>query len=736
MDTLQVDLEITDDQADVVLNRAQHKIEDFAKKVEGVNPSLGRRMGVDLQIAERRADVVSRKLNQVANARIENGQFDRLTRSAIRFENKAADLNAKLRDLRNQMASTSNRSILGQLESEAKSLEAELKRVGQAQSAISGASPASGGSGGHGSLLQNGRLQGIGQLIRSTPLYNYGIDETVINAAIQLAKSTGLIASAETAAAAAATTNATATAATAASAGAAATAETEMAVGAGVTAVAATEAAAATTVTAAAAGTAAVSFGAMAAVILPLAAVGYILYDLTRQTRDAAEQRKKVEEAIAGAYGRQHTYLKGITDELAKQRSDANVNRQFDTFQSGLGGQSIEQLQQRKKELEEILKNPAPSVYNPESKQFELSLSQQEERKKKSLELIAIEDAVYKKQQEQAQAVSNSIEQYNKIEKQGQEAAIKSTELGISKVKELKSNWDSAFNSLYSRANADNPFALFLAKSASESDKLKESLRGLPPELQRTALAMRAIADSKELFGLRLTNALNVANLRNEAANFQNPTDPSKDKRTEDQYLARFLHDHPNFLAIESREYNQERLINPLTSIESFGERIRKKILDPAKLSGVLDTAETRQNRFLEDQYNIIYDRQRKDFDIATADRKFNELTRGANPLNLSDGLRRAAVDSRLNEAARAEKSEQDAQAERKKQTEIQTKLLETQQKLLAVAEGQGLKGVEALITVKDETGGRATSRTGKRATQEDTRDYYQGDGLYNGSNL
>jgi hypothetical protein len=608
MDTLSVDLVVTDDQADVVLDRAQAKIQNFASKVEGLNPSLGRRMAVDFELAERRADSVQKKFASIANTRIDTGQFDALTRTAIRAENRASSLRSELESIRKTAASTTNSSILAQLEVQAKGLQSELVKVEALQSRIAPAVAGGGGGSGHGSFIQpSGAIRGAGPLFRAAGLYQYGIDESIINAVL----------------------------------------------------IGAPKAAAAI-------GTTIASLGAV--VGIGAAAIA-ITYKVTGDIRTEAERRLKVEELIAGAMNKQILAGQEIIKNFDKQLGEDAGDRQFDRF---LKSASNDELQHRF-DLLKKLHDLDPTGEN--AAKFETQgrriAAQRDANNNGSAATAdkAFDDRWEKWKKDQQDA--------KKKQEDAAKAFEKSVEQAKTKINDLSKTWTSAFDSLYQRTAGDNPFAVFLAKSQTDTDKLKLALAGLPPELQKIAFGMHAIADAKEAFSLRLDNALSVANLRFEAGNFSDPTQQEMQRRLNA--------DIANF-----------RRTSNSTNPEAIAEFQRRQ-------NAITNYNKDRQTDFLNSEYNTIYDTRRPGYDPSAADRRFVELTRGFNPDDLPDNLRRAASDARLNEAARQEKFEQDAQDERKKQTELQSKLLETQTRLLALAEKEGTAGInKLLVEVRD----------------------------------
>jgi hypothetical protein len=224
---------------------------------------------------------------------------------------------------------------------------------------------------------------------------------------------------------------------------------------------------------------------------------------------------------------------------------------------------------------------------------------------------------------------------------------------------------------------------------------------------------MKAVAEGKELFSLRLNNALGAYDLRNDAANFRNPFDPQKLQSDQDQFIQRFLQDNPNYLYLNSG----------LTQ-----DQMRKDILG----RGSFDDQQTRLNRSLDDKYNLIYNRNAAGFDPAAADRAFIAATQGANPLELSPTNREASAAAREREASRRERYEADAQKTRAEQLAVQKQIAANTDRLNKVAETGGKAAID--LTLRNETGNPATARV---ADQDDVKNtfHFSGFGLAGGTN-
>lgn len=442
-----------------------------------------------------------------------------------------------------------------------------------------------------------------------------------------------------------------------------------------------------------------------------LAVAGYAIVQWSKSVREEAERRLKAEEMIAGAMNRQILLGKQLLDNYEKLEKSQASDRQFGRF---LKDGSIDDLQARYDNLKQ-LQNLGGNTEVRVGKDGKVEAVESEAFKKRQEQMLALKaqiDALLQNKTADADnALGQRFENYKKAQENAEKAFRESVEKGKDKVKDLKEAWNSAFDSLYQRSAAGNPFALFLQKTESETEKLKKSLAGLPPELQKVALAMNAAANVKEAFSLRLDNALGANSLRSDADNFRNPLDPKKADKDRARLYARYFG-----LPVSMDERGDALYDTTGKNMEAILETVNRQL----RLTS--DTPADRLNKRLSDEYDTIYDRRRPGFDQGIADRKFNALTQGVNPLELSDNLRDAAASSREREAARMETAESDARKQRDEQIAVQKEIAENGKQLLEIAAKEGLSGV---IRIIDDTGGKVETRLGKRATAADTADYY-----------
>ena len=323
---------------------------------------------------------------------------------------------------------------------------------------------------------------------------------------------------------------------------------------------------------------------------------------------------------------------------------------------------------------------------------------------------------------------------------------------GTDKVKELGKAYQSTFDDLFVKTSRDNPFASIFSESDRAVDKLRENLKGLSPELKAIAEQLQQKADSNKLFETRIDNSLGVFGLRDEANNFRNPqTDSLVEKKRFDEIIQQsisqgnfFNGTFGNFASDLSNKAGgfdkltdgQKRDIFEVSTLSN----VKNNGLDPNNFVGFL-AGERRRAREGDNPDLTLQERLQKQIDIvggagaktdeekSIADRKLIALTQGLDPAKLTGQENDVAASSREREAVRRENAEKDANADRKKQIELQTRIAENQEKLLKIAEKEGLSGIEKLLVeIKDSP---TTKSTVQRANPSDTAKQMDLSGTY-----
>jgi hypothetical protein len=259
-------------------------------------------------------------------------------------------------------------------------------------------------------------------------------------------------------------------------------------------------------------------------------------------------------------------------------------------------------------------------------------------------------------------------------------------EKGKEKVTSLGQAWTGAFNDLFTRTNTNNPFAAFMQRSATEAEKLKEQLRGLPPELQKLAFAMKSVADSRELFKLQLDAQLGALDLRQQAQEFRqgrrdDTNDPKVIQRRLDQQLA-------------------------ILGGAGVGNVVNGPTGKPIT-SDWFDLINGQWTKRVEPGTSFEETKARQ----AEADRLLIARTQGVDPSMLRGDQNSALASAREREASRILDAEKEAKKDREEQKTWRNDLKTSIDALLSLAQTGGL---DAIVSVIDESDLANTTRQSK----------------------
>ncbi len=348
----------------------------------------------------------------------------------------------------------------------------------------------------------------------------------------------------------------------------------------------------------------------------------------------------------------------------------------------------------------------------------------------------------------------------------------KDIEKSKEKIKELSKTYNETFDNLFQKNNSENPIYKVFAEGEKALNSLKDSLRGLAPELQSVAEALQQKLNANSLFSARLDNKLSGLDLRDEADSFRSFKQPEiKDKgKFFEEYIEFYTKKlETDFLKTTSRyaadstfggniRVSQDPFarINRVSNADgSFGAFSQSDARNDLLYS--FDRVEgglggfSRRNRSFADltqrekddfirsstdpEGNNLKFQQRLDRQVLAAtnsgtltddqrrivDKKLISLTNGVDPSKLSDNQRDVAAAAREREALRLDQNEARAQAEREKQTALQTRIAESNEKLIEIAKTGGFSALE--ITLKDQTadGASLTKQDAPRPSQADT---------------
>lgn len=501
---------------------------------------------------------------------------------------------------------------------------------------------------------------------------------------------------------------------------------------------------------------------------------GFLIVDATRKAREEAEKRLKQETLITAEFNKQHLAQKQAVKDLRNAEIEQKFGRSFASELTNLDDEGLKRRQATSRRI------------------FSLSPTAETAEKEKGI-ILAINDELARRAETRTKQADDSFNRRNENFKTFEQSSIEfekksqiEIEKGIEKVKELGKTYNSVFQNLSLKSNSNNPFVQIFAESRSELDKLKDSIKGLPDDLQRAAIASQQAINRNKLFETRLDNDLSAFDLREDAARFRGqPTSLKIDDI--DKFFADFIEDelkriakrnggaglkyntsianglfygitqttgdplknfNSNIFAGKDGKYYtngfSQNTENPLIGYSSniFSDKNGKQFTNGFSQyqRSFADLTESEKLQFfnksqsqgldeslnsrLTKQLSIIYSDAFSAQENSIADKKFIALTSGVDPSRLSGDLQEKAALAREREADRREKYESEALQIQRDDLELQRRIAEGQEKLLKIAETQGLDGLNKYleITVK---GDNIKSVTGSSGTQEDVRSTY-----------
>lgn len=313
------------------------------------------------------------------------------------------------------------------------------------------------------------------------------------------------------------------------------------------------------------------------------------------------------------------------------------------------------------------------------------------------------------------------------------------------RVKDLGKAYSDVFSNLSVRVNASNPFVSVFSEARTELDKLKDSIKGLPEELQRAAIQSQQTLNRNKLFETRLDNNLSAFDLRETANRFRNPqSDTLVDKQIFEEVVKNSI-SRGNFFNGAFGSFGSN-LSNRFGGFDKLNDLQKRDIYEVEQLKflrgdgGVNDRSLISRlareraggsdqnlslNERLQKQLSIINSGVSNESERGIADRRLIGLTSGLDPSQIKTELREQIAAANEREAVRKEGYERELLSIERENLAINKKIADAQEKLLKIAEKDGLEGLNNYleITVLDKTGGGVS--TGSAGTQEDVRRTY-----------
>ena len=490
-------------------------------------------------------------------------------------------------------------------------------------------------------------------------------------------------------------------------------------------------------------------------------------YKITGDIRAEAERLLKVEEKITAERNKQFLSQKEASEKLRESRRQAASDF---AFNQNLPNASLEDLTRQRDLLLKLSENRTENplitarILELEARMRQLPLDKQ----KSADAAFNARNETFKKNQEDArEAESRRIEELKK-----RQDDIKK---GTDRARELGKQYNSVFDSLQAKRVADNPIASVFLDGQKALESLKESIRGLSPELAAQAIAMQRELNANSLFSASLDNKLSALNLRDEADDFRNFKSPViKD-------TGKFFEEYIEFYA-KKLETDFSKTTARYAADSTFGGNIRVNQNPFARINRVSNADGTFGGFSQSDRRNDLfysYDRvegglggfsrrtrsftdltqrekddfirsssdadgkdlkfqQRLDRQILAAsnsdaltedqrrivDRKIISLTQGIDPSKLTEQQRDIAGSVREREAERIERNTAEARQRDTERNEYLRRVAESNEKLIELARKGGSAAIEQIVRIVDETGG-AVEIQQRRPTPADTAAAY-----------
>ena len=281
-----------------------------------------------------------------------------------------------------------------------------------------------------------------------------------------------------------------------------------------------------------------------------------------RRQREKAEQ-ESVESAVRTLQKQDAAIRAALADPRASLENYAlrNFNLADSFFSPDQRQKAIDKAIETARSIAENFKNSYQAALSNQSSSLSLlELGQRDFYKNQGLfdneTRRAIAESFERRIEEKRRELE--AERKREIDRQKAEAEKRQREIesATKKVRDLEKTYLSVFANLQNAVNSNNPFVRVFSEARSEIDKLREDLRGLPEELQNTALAIQRKINANNLFSARIDNSLDVFGLRQRAEDLRNPFETRSAeslKKEADDIISDFLAKNPNYLFLKGK---------------------------------------------------------------------------------------------------------------------------------------------------------------------------------------
>lgn len=460
---------------------------------------------------------------------------------------------------------------------------------------------------------------------------------------------------------------------------------------------------------------------------------------ITDQIRINAEARLKTEEKIVKALNKQYLEAQKINQAIAESRRTTEAQIGFDkTYGEKAPASRADQqrqLQRLEAEIDRLTNRNLLGVAAGDGAGNIARTDQLKLASERRNELLKLQAANQSKPSDQWNTYGQRLADRQAAEKEAQDKLNQSIAEGRRRVEEYGRAWRSVADNLIV-STSDNPFVRLFAEGEQSIIRLREQTKGLSQDLRQQFEQMQAQQNALAVFSQRVDSAFTAQGFRDMADRFRNGG-PSGSMRLADAMSANTNADAARLQNFRETAERLRRANLPVTfgiNDQARLDHIRRRVQLEDKLRGE-DGQMTAQER-LDRQLGLANSfRPGNDRERGVIDQRILSIAATVNPNDLRADQREAIAKAAENQATRVEKREQEAMISAQNREGYLKSINERLGVLNEAAGKTGLKGVETLITVKDETEAGVSSQT-RQGTASDVNTRYPVEvGFFGGSN-
>lgn len=419
-----------------------------------------------------------------------------------------------------------------------------------------------------------------------------------------------------------------------------------------------------------------------------VAVAGYAAVKWSESVREEAKKQLDREEALQGAINKRILAGQAIVANYKEQT--AALERQS-ALQDFIAKASVSSITARLALTEKLLELTKDPRYAAEG--LELQKGKSAARANETQRL-----------NEDFNARNELFKQQQKQEREAEQRRLEGVQKGLELAKKTGDAWKEAFAGIAEREGAHNPFVKIYSDGETALKTFREQTKGLSQDLREQGEVALRNQQALSLFSARVDSAMTAASLRDEARRLREDPNAAEKRATA---LAKFdarrkaeeasgLYRNPLYQDID------RALIAQSEDRESAADRFDRQARKLRSFGGVSDEEK------------------------ALIDSRLIGLSKGVDPKDLRDDQREQVAKALERQAERTERREIDAMQLRQKTYEVQKDLAGYLKRYFDTAQKEGIKGVDTLIRIQNESDAQVEAREAvRRPTPEDTRRTY-----------